>query len=412
MPKHFVRHIYTLRDVPPGQAGVLAHEHLPLGRFHASHIDRPARGISVIGNGRVNGVFTALSGGLECSSTYDWELWQVGHGQGLLHIQHEVDAPAGDIAKTLRLFCDARHELRFDGMPLLEWAADAAGLSNCLCLMPDVLQIVEFDSASRAELGDSTAPSSTAIGIIHRTNGEHLHIGAGRLPAALNYAEGEFAIHGRGVILLSGHPEDRMNALLLTASELLVASGRARQARKVVEERLSAVNRTLVSGSESASTEDLQSLSELVRTYRVFLALEVRAFTDGLFSPELLLDSFRSSFAASLRLDETTKATEVLLDTLSAVLASHLAEARLSADTEAERRQSQWQAIVGLASGITIPIALILSYFSVQNQRIFDWKQQWPAWTVTLFVSFVVVVASAVRLWRAQKGRPMEVKTT
>jgi hypothetical protein len=142
----------------------------------------------------------------------------------------------------------------------------------------------------------------------------------------------------------------------------------------------------------------LRELAGTVREQRLILALDVQAFADGLFMPELIVDDFRQSFSSALRLREVAESSAALLETMAVVVQSYLEEAQWATATAVEARQRRWQLVVGVASGVAIPAALLLSYFGVSSQinappdrSVFDMSQYFMPWSFAAMVTLVIL---------------------
>jgi hypothetical protein len=396
-----ITHIFSLSGIRPTEAARQPHEVLLLGRYGLHVAGRPddnvrihtleARPVEVTADGATLGDHLLAA-----------EVWFDGSGLVQLHLRQRVRADHAEVARMLKTFCHQRDVLELDGLSIAAWTRSRLGTEAEMTLAQDVLQIVDYPTALQDTLSAGDEPSGAALAIVYRDPSmSALSVGSIRMPAELNREPLNFGAHGRGVLLLSGHSPERQTALRLTACELLFAVGRARRARASIETRLRAASELTALDGPWRDVEFLQALGDDVRRQRIVLALDVRAYADGLFMPELVIDSFRDSFGEALRLRTITESSLNLVDTLTDVVQSFLEEAKLLASTEVARRQRNWHLIVGLASGVAIPIALLLSYFGVSSQinapaeaSIFDLGTYALPWLVTLGATVAIIALS------------------
>jgi hypothetical protein len=405
-------HIFTFRAFPSVADGVPLTEAYDFGRFSPHLVNRPGDTLRVTSLGQHDGVRVATDESTLAPLDITARLWSDEASLAQLHLSYELDAPtAHEVANHLAVFCHERTSLSLDGAPLVEWLVDKANLERAPRLGQDVLQFVELDDATGL-VTDGGEPSNDAVAMIYRT-AERLPDGGvpARVPAALNSLAGAFAAHGRGVVVLGGQSLATAATVRLTACELLFAVGRARHARAKIEKLLEG-SRTR---DEAAGIwDDAERLSEVareVRRQRTIMALDVQGYADGLFMPELVIDSFRTSFAEALRLSELTDSTVGLMDALSDVIGSSLADIQLRAAKLADTRERRWQLGVGMASGIAIPVALLLSYFGVSseatipaNRSIYDLTVYGLVWALAVASALAIAAMTLKQYFRTKNG--------
>lgn len=339
-------------------------------------------------------------------------LWSDEASLAQLHLSYELDGPTPhEVANHLSIFCHERTSLSLDGVSLVEWLTDKASLGRAPRLGQDVLQFVEFEDATGL-VTDLDEPSNDAIAMIYRTV-EQLPDGGvpARMPVALNSLAGTFAAHGRGVVVLGGQSNATAATVRLTACELLFAVGRARHARAKIEKLLQGSRTRDQTGGIWDDAERLSEVAREVRRQRTIMALDVQGYADGLFMPELVIDSFRSSFAEALRLRELTESTVSLMDALSDVIGSSLADIQLRAAKLADTRERRWQLGVGMASGIAIPVALLLSYFGVSSEAtipadrsIYDLTVYGLVWALAVASAVAIAAMTLKQYFRTKNG--------
>lgn len=405
-------HIFTFRAFPSVADGVPLTEAYDFGRFSPHLVNRPGDTLRVTSLGQHDDLRVTTDESTLAPLDITARLWSDEASLAQLHLSYELDAPTPhEVANHLAVFCHERTSLSLDGVPLVEWLVDEANLSSTPRLGQDVLQFVEFDDATGL-VTDTGEPSNDAIAMIYRT-AERLPDGGvpARVPAALNSLAGAFAAHGRGVVVLGGQSLATAATVRLTACELLFAVGRARHARAKIEKLLEG-SRTR---DEAAGIwDDAERLSEVareVRRQRTIMALDVQGYADGLFMPELVIDSFRTSFAEALRLSELTDSTVGLMDALSDVIGSSLADIQLRAAKLADTRERRWQLGVGMASGIAIPVALLLSYFGVSSEAtipadrsIYDLTVYGLVWALAVASAVAIAAMTLKQYFRTKNG--------
>ena len=394
-------HIFTFRAFPQLASGVALTEAYDFGRFAPHLRDRPDDAVRVVPLGSLPEVRVATASSTLTPLDIDAALWCDGLSQAQLHVAYDLpEADPQEIAHHLATFCHERASLSFDGVPLVEWVTQRADLPRAPKLDQDVLQFVEFAQVTEL-LSTPAGPSPEAIAMIYRTATGLGSSAPVRTPTELNRIEGTFAAHGRGVVVLGGQSAAVTTTVRLTACELLFAVGRARHARATIEDLLRG---SRSHGDAARIWDDAASLSQVareVRQQRTVLALDVQAFADGLFMPELVIDSFRASFADALRLNELTESTITLVDALTDIIRSSLADLQLRAARITDKRERRWQLTVGMASGITIPVALLLSYFGVSSEEtvpsarsIFDLTVYGVIWAAAIMAASLIAFMS------------------
>jgi hypothetical protein len=405
-------HIFTFRAFPTVPDGVPLTEAYDFGRFTPHLVNRPGDTLRVTDLGRHTEVLVSTEQSTLAPLDLTARLWWDEASLGQLHLAYELDGSSPhEVANHLAIFCHERTSLSLDGVPLVDWLVATAGLDRAPRLDQDVLQFVELDDAASL-VNDDDEPSKDAVAMIYRTaerlpdGGVPVHV-----PGALNSLAGAFAAHGRGVVVLGGQSAATAATVRLTACELLFAVGRARHARAKIANLLQG-SRTR---DEAAGIwDDAERLSEVateVRRQRTVMALDVQGYADGLFMPELVIDSFRTSFTDALRLSELTESTVNLMDALSDVIGSSLADIQLRAAKLADTRERRWQLGVGMASGIAIPVALLLSYFGVSSEAtipadrsIYDLTVYGLVWALAVASAVAIAAMTLRQYFRTKNG--------
>lgn len=405
-------HIFTFRAFPSGVLGAPLTEAYDFGRFEPHLLNRPVDVVRVTELAVHREVRVTTDRSTLAPVDITARLWRDDGSLAQLHLSYELgESSAQEVANHLSVFCHERTSLALDDVPLVDWLVRTAGLDVTPRLDQDVLQFVVLD-ASTGLVTDQAEPSNDALSMIYRTT-ERLPDGgvSARAPVALNSLAGTFAAHGRGVVVLGGQSEATAAAVLLTACELLFAVGRARHARAKIENLLRG---SRVRDDGAGIWDDAERLSDVareVRRQRTILALDVQGYADGLFMPELVIDSFRASFAEALRFGELTASTADLMGALSDIIGSSLTDIQLRAAKLADSRERRWQLGVGMASGIAIPIALLLSYFGVSSEAtipsdrsIYDLTVYGLVWALTAASAGIIAAATLRQYFRAKNG--------
>ena len=222
-----------------------------------------------------------------------------------------------------------------------------------------------------------------------------------RTPKELNRNNNQFCAHTRGVMVVAGLVDPPVEVILFVASQLLLAIGQIREIRNTLQESFAHIRNDQASPHNYRSIEEIRSWTEKIRLFRAQLVLDIIPAVNGLDSPISLLDNFRESFGTSLRVNELLNSGISMLNTLSEIAEIDLKETQLAAATKAETRERNWRFVVGLASGLVVPIALVLAYFSVgtandvsPHSSMFDWNRYWLPWMATI-VSIVLLLSSS-----------------
>jgi glycerophosphoryl diester phosphodiesterase len=405
-----ITHIFTISGLFPNDRGARPEDALAFQHFTSNVRSRPDIGIRVLDLGTKDRLTVRTAVAQLENQSLSLMLWFDRFGLGQLHVTHSVSADPTIIAEVLDLFCHGRTTLTIEGVPFLDWVQREAELQAAPSLAQDVLDFVHFPADRLGELVSEHKPTQGSLRIVYRKPKGSSTTAAGiRMPPDLNRGGESFAAHGRGVVLLCGHTEHRRLALRLTAAELLFAIARARQSRSRLEVGLRD-NRWGEGVSASFDLTFLQELADIVRHERIRLAVDVKAAVDGLFMPESVLDDFRASLGSALRFEELTNSSQDLANTLSDVVSSYLEEAKFKVAADDAARERNWQLIVGIGSGVALPIALLLSYFGVSSQvtapsavSIFDLGAYWLPYLVTGLSVVAVLLASVLGYVRARR---------
>lgn len=396
-----VVHIFTFDSVPTLSNGESIADVLELGRYgihsgggimeDARAVSFPKRRIQIR---RANAEKVYLD--------VEPSVWRTNDGYGQLHLRQWMDQSPEEISEILELLCHERHEYLIDGKELKAWFSELIGARDEYPrLLQDVLQIVYFPRPKPGDFlfGDGS-PNLSTLQLIYRSRKADLTTtGVIRMPEELNRNKESFCVHGRGVIVLGGHQNSTADALTMTSIELLVSMSRARVIRRELKQKLDEAERSEKWNSQSF----LDSVARVSRRKHLDLEVGVRSYSDGLHMPEIVMDCFRESYRDSLRLDDILESSTSLVAALESVSRASLADVRLDAARRAERRQRKWGLLVGLGSGVLVPISMLFSYYSVNSQvqspsgvSIFSWQQYWIPWAAAGAVILIVCVMTIV----------------
>lgn len=406
-------HIYTfiapntLTDEVLAQGPAQSFESsLPLGRFtiHLAHLERQATTqFRVLAEGRLTSAQLSLKDGeFAPEATYAWRIISDCKRAIQLHMESSRGGASAEIAQDLSTMCHQRHQLLIDGLPLPHWTAEQISAPPTeLAWEQDVLQIV----AAGAEPGrimvrervDNGFSHSLDQIILRDVSGQRTHRPpAIKSPGMLNLTADQAGSHGRGVLAVAGQDEDTVNAIYLTAATLLAGLSRLRIVRRDVTEKLKHLR---VLEGDDAQLNRIQDLTEAVRKLQLDLTVGVETYIDGIHLPELVVDEFRKSFQESLGLITSLISTQSLLESLSRVSETYLAESRTERERRSVRIRETWQIIALVASAVIFPFGLLLSYFGMSTNldippetSAFDMNAYGVPWLITLLSSSVILV--------------------
>lgn len=413
-----VRHIYGLRGARPHECGRCedAEKALDLG-YYEIHTDRRTSGLHVFGSHALTlgafGFGTAGSEEAHLAPDVTAQIWVDALGHAQLHLLLTSDGDVGQVADHLRRWCDLRRDMRIEGEDLPRWVAGrlaSAGIE----WDQDVLQVVSLPDELATELSDAMASGdcTDVTRLVYRRSGSRYRQGERRVrtPPELNHEVGEVAAHGRGVVVLGGHSPDRVATLSLIGAQQLFALARVRGIRVDIEEELRHRQDAGAAAGHWRRIDRITQLSETVRQVRIRLVVDVQAFADGIYMPEIVLDDFRRSFAGALHLPAVVDSTAAMLDSLAAVAEAYRDEAELTFADERQATQQRWQYLATVASAVAIPLSLVFTYFGISStvdvpsdRSVFDLAVYWPVWLLAVFSVCGILLVS---WWAGRRGRP------
>jgi hypothetical protein len=398
----WIRHVYGLRGIAPAAAedGRDAERVLSLG-YYSIHTQGPRNsGLKVLDPITLPASEVTFSGGgddpAHLEPTVEAQIWVDSLGHGQLHLVVGTRGEVTELAAHLNDWCGRRRAMRIQGLTLPEWVEKhVVECPEGVDWDQDVLQVVALPDQLATPLSQemSAGACEDVTRLVYRNPDSDYVAQSGRLktPSELNHELGELAAHGRGVVVLGGHDSGRVATLTFIAAQLLFALGRVRGIRMEVEQKLRDMRVSADDTSHWLDPGEITTLSETVRQMRIRLAVDVEAFADGIYMPEIVLDDFRRSYAGALGLPAVVDSTATMLDSLSQVVEAYRGEAQLRLAAQREDTQRRWQRLASIASAVVLPLTVVLTYFGVSSdvdvpasRSIFDVGFYWPVWVMAL----------------------------
>jgi hypothetical protein len=407
-----VTHVFTLTDVLPIQLGRPVTEIEDLGRassqlktekpeIYSLNVSRPSMNEVTIPE---KGIRLAL----ENSSI---SIRTASFNTALIVIKHKMLDNVSEIARLLDIMCSDRERFLVNGEEFIEWlrgldpALKRANLGN------DVFQIVDMDQSAVPILRNldlSPSVNSQALILREKVTAENTQYHSIKIPKELNRRANQFVAHGRGVMVVAGLQDPPVEVILFVATQLLLAIGQIREMRNDLQKTFANIRKNENPGQAPRTIEEIRSWTEKIRLYRAHLVLDIIPAVSGLDSTIEETDNFRESFGESLRIKELLDSGTSMLNTLSEIAEIDLKETQLAVATKTEARERNWRFVVGLASGLVVPIALVLAYFSVgtsdvfPHSSMFDWNRYWLPWMATILSVVLLLSSSTLQFLRSK----------
>lgn len=322
----------------------------------------------------------------------------------LIIIKHKMLDNISDIAGLLDVMCSERERFLINGEKFIDWIRDLDPALKRANLGKDVFQIADMDRSAVPVLRNqdlSPSVNTQALILREKVTAEDTQYHSIKIPRELNRRPDQFVAHGRGVMVVAGLQDLPVEVILFVAAQLLLAIGQIREMRNDLQKTFANIKKEKDPNQTNRSIEEIRSWTEKIRLYRAHLVLEIIPAVTGLDSTIEETDNFRESFGESLRVKDLLDSGTSMLNTLSEIAEIDLKETQLAVATKAEIRERNWRFIVGLASGLVVPIALVLAYFSVgtandvsPHSSMFDWNRYWLPWMATI-VSIVLLLSSS-----------------
>jgi hypothetical protein len=398
----WIRHVYGLRGIAPAAAeGGTGAEHVLALGYYSIHTQGPrTSGLKVLDPIALSSSQITFTGGgddpAHLEPTVEAQIWVDSLGHGQLHFVVGTRGDVTELAAHLRDWCGRRRAMRVQGLTLPEWVGERVeACPEGVDWDQDVLQVVALPEQLATPLSKemSAGACEDVTRLVYRNPDSDYVAQSGRLktPSELNHELGELAAHGRGVVVLGGHDPGRVATLTFIAGQLLFALGRVRGIRMEVEQQLRDMRMDAADTSHWLDAREITTLSETVRQMRIRLAVDVEAFADGIYMPEIVLDDFRRSYAGALGLPTVVDSTSTMLNSLAQVVEAYRGEAQLRLAAQRAATQRRWQRLATVASAVVIPLSLVFTYFGVSSdvdvpaaRSIFDFDFYWPVWLLAL----------------------------
>lgn len=327
-------------------------------------------------------------------------------------IKHKMRDDVSEIAGLLDVLCSDRERFLVNGETFIDWLHDLDPALKPAQLGKDVFQIVEMDESAIPLLRDidlSPSVNTQALILREKVTAENTQYHSIKIPKEFNRRANQFAAHGRGVLVVAGLQDPPVEVILFVATQLLLAIGQIREMRNDLQGTFAGIRKDEDPTQTHRSIEEIRSWTEKIRSYRAHLVLDIIPAVTGLDSTIEETDDFRESFGGSLRIKELLDSGTSMLDTLSEIAEIDLKETQFAVATKTEARERNWRFVVGLASGLVVPIALVLAYFAVgtsndvsPHSSMFDWNLYWLPWTVTIVSIVLLSISSTLQFFRSK----------
>ncbi|MBB0994663.1 hypothetical protein G6010_12720 [Dietzia sp. SLG510A3-3B2-2] len=339
------------------------------------------------------------------------DLYFNGGNVGVVKLSSDVPLGLEAAVRDLSILCHERSEYKVDGKSLPDWIGGLHESLSSASLSNDVLQIVTVSSEDVPQFKEGRLNSRVGSVIMRDASLSKVYSDPDfKMPPLLNSQDREFAAHGRGVVFLGGHRRETENMLGLLAIQAILVSTQLRSLRDELKHLLEEVKEPpQVLENAEAQLRKMKVNSHRLRVLQAQLAIDVSPVITGLESPDLVADSFRNSFHDALGLKELYSDGQQLVSTFGSTMETTLREFELLSERRSQIRDSRWQFFVGAASGVVVPIALVLSYFGVGTTEVGPGRSMFDSsyrsiWIVTALAMVVIVFVSAVGFLNRKRG--------
>ena len=393
---------------------------LDLGRFRIHFEKNLLPELKIIILTTDQGIIRVDNGGeVEVIDISLWVLAPDGSTQ-LVIKTHPSSNDADSLSKELGLICFNRSRLTYENENLLDFCqrrVSELGLDGTLELGSDVHQFVllsQEESLLYSEEWPKRSIEDMPPEIIAMSYRESTAVAETskqvglRIPIELNRRQTEICAHGRGVTVLGGHDEAVSNTIMYTASKLLFGLARTRLIRRKLLANLNSFSSSDPLSDLKDAHARASNRSKLVREHGLHISTEIESLIDGLTMPEMVIDSYRKSLKIALELEKNLTVTNRLLERVTSIVESQREDLLLNLNAAEAINQSRWSVIVSVATAVTLPLALLFSYFGISEtpQRLepIPWLVA-GAFAILLFlIAWLVKVRNARQFKRSLKG--------
>jgi len=243
-------------------------------------------------------------------------------------------------------------------------------------------------------------------------------------PAELNRRPTSAAAVGAYVCVLAAQQDYVENCALLSAVQVVAATGKIRQVRLTAFDALVRVRdlacdraalTTAARRAELARLHENLAEQELQLTFGVEGACEI-----GILIPALRIDSFHRQVVAATGLRDNLATVSGMLTRAGSVLAAEEASQAAFDAQRADLRRLRYGVAVGLLSVVAVPIGIILGFFGGNytqvdgNRSMFDWTHYHDIYLTTLglILAAAAVFAALYLHERHQLRRALGTPTT
>jgi hypothetical protein len=383
-------------------------DQLNLGRFRIHFEKNSLPELKIIKLTTDKGVMKVENGGE--AQVIDISLWILApDGSTQLVIETIPSSNDADsLSAELGLICFNRTRLTYENENLLDYChrrVTELGLSGSLDLGSDVHQFVLLNKEHSLFYSEKWPKRliddvpSEIIAMSYRESSSVAETSRQvslRIPIELNRRQTEICAHGRGVTVLGGHDEATSNTIMYTASKLLFGLARTRLIRRELLSNLNSFSSTDPISDLKKAHARASNRSRLVREHGLHISTEIESLIDGLTIPEMVIDSYRISLKAALDLEKNLAITNRLLERVTSIVESQREDLSLNLNAAEAINQSRWSAVVSGATAVTLPLALLFSYFGISEAP--QLLEPIP-WLVTgAFVVVLLLVAWRVKV--------------
>jgi hypothetical protein len=340
-------------------------------------------------------------------------------GGGVLIIDGELAEPLTpqELAELLAVTCFERENIKIDELPILDWILQELRqigvYLDTLEFGLDVHQCVFPGNSLQDKLRIQENPSE-----INRIASEILYRGtvpvdAGSLlginvPQGLNNPGNTFVAHGRGVSLFSGWTKPLEHAFVLTAISTVSALGALRLSRHEAFAAMALAQDANLASAQNARTL-VSKLSDRLNEMQLDLSFGVETHIDSILIPEMVIEGFQRSLSEAVGIRESLENTSRMLQRVGAVISARLSKLTAGDRERIERRDRLVAILIGVASLLALPPALLLAFFGIEAPQvhpadsIFDFHAYWSAYALAWLPFVILVVVGGILYSRIRR---------
>ncbi|WP_322748569.1 MULTISPECIES: hypothetical protein [unclassified Frankia] len=260
----------------------------------------------------------------------------------------------------------------------------------------------------------ATLPEDTVQRIVYRADLDWNPVYSSiQFPAELNRRPSSGAAVGAYVSVLSAQQDYIENCALLSAVQIVAATGKIRQIRLAAYDALLRIrdlsrDRTALSTAERRAElvriNETMAEQELQLTFGVETACEI-----GILIPALRVENFHRQLIEYAGLTDNVSTVSAMLARLASVLGAEQASQDSIDARKQDLRRLRYGVAVGFLSVVAVPIGIILGFFGgsyreVDAERsIFDWRHYYPMYLSVLGLVFFAGAVFLFLFWRERR---------